>query len=504
LAGVLLFAAMAMPFWLGRVYVADDLGAFHLPLRDFYARQLAAGESWDWMPTLFCGFYVTGEGQLGGYHPLHWLLYRTLPLGAAFNLELLASYPLMAIGMYLLLTRVLVRRDAALLGSLLFTFCSFNLLHFIHPNAVAVVAHLPWLAWMVDIALRSDNSIRRHLACAGVAVATGSQLLLGYPQYVWFTWLALAVWLVLRWPKLGSREGSFRLVGLAAAFAVGGLMGAAQLLPTAEMLQHSSRQNVSAEFTATGSLHPMNLIQPLAPYVFTSRVVGQNTHELSCYLGAVPLVLCAWLVFNLRHFNARDRRVAMLAATLTALGLLYALGEHGPLSWLQAHLPIVNRFRFPTRAMVLLQFGIAILAALSFKRLTKQQGEPEAVAPGVCSPSDIAIPNAGQPSLVPRANRRDNALWLIPIISFAVSLVAWFNFREFANPFAWLFVGPLLIAAAVAMVVQIAHGHRWAIVGLIALAAVDAATYGMSYAIWPRTSDLNQFAAYTNHPPTND
>src|SRR5688572_13610673 len=92
LACVLLFGAMAAPFFLGRVYTRDDLGEFHLPTRDFYANQLALGEAFDWMPSLFCGFYVTGEGQTGGYHPLHWLLYRTLPLGAAFNLELLLSY----------------------------------------------------------------------------------------------------------------------------------------------------------------------------------------------------------------------------------------------------------------------------------------------------------------------------------------------------------------------------------------------------------------------------
>ena len=37
--------AMALPMLLGRVYVADDLGQFHLPLRQFYSQQLAAGEA---------------------------------------------------------------------------------------------------------------------------------------------------------------------------------------------------------------------------------------------------------------------------------------------------------------------------------------------------------------------------------------------------------------------------------------------------------------------------
>ncbi len=139
-------AALAGPFFVGLVYTADDLGAFHLPLRDFYARQLAAGEPFDWMPSLYCGFNVTGEGQLGAYHPLHLLLYHCLPLGAAFDWELLLSYPCLLAGTYLLLRRLVRQPDAALLGAMTFTFSGFCLLHFVHPNAVAIVAHHPLAA----------------------------------------------------------------------------------------------------------------------------------------------------------------------------------------------------------------------------------------------------------------------------------------------------------------------------------------------------------------------
>src|SRR5262245_49292501 len=75
-----LLAALAWPMLCGRVYTADDLGAFHLPLRSFYADQLVRGEPFDWCPDLYCGFYLTGEGQVGTYHPLHVLLYRVFPL----------------------------------------------------------------------------------------------------------------------------------------------------------------------------------------------------------------------------------------------------------------------------------------------------------------------------------------------------------------------------------------------------------------------------------------
>ena len=102
---IALLAALAWPMFAGRVYVADDLGAFHLPLRNFYSQQLGAGEPFDWDPEMFGGFYLTGEGQAGTYHPLHLLLYRFLPLQTAFDLECLLSYPVMLAGMYVFLLR---------------------------------------------------------------------------------------------------------------------------------------------------------------------------------------------------------------------------------------------------------------------------------------------------------------------------------------------------------------------------------------------------------------
>ena len=190
LAAVILLSLLAMPFFAGGLYTADDLGNFHLPARAFYAEQLARGESFDWMPNVYSGFYLTGEGQVGTYHPLHRFLYRFLPFHAALGWEYLCSYPLMLAGMYLLLRRRLRRQDAAMVGSLAFTFSSFNLLHFVHPNAVAAVAHIPWLLAMIDIVMVDAKRWKVALAQAFLALLTGSQILLGCPQFVWFSLLA--------------------------------------------------------------------------------------------------------------------------------------------------------------------------------------------------------------------------------------------------------------------------------------------------------------------------
>ena len=190
LVAVALLLALAAPFLGGHVNTADDLGAFHLPLRAFYANCFAHGVAFDWSPQLFGGFYLTGEGQLGGYHPLHLLLYRLLPLNVAFDIECLAAYPFMLLGMFLLLRRWGCARDAALFGGVTFAFSGFSLLHFVHVNGVAVVAHLPWLLLAIHAVIDGASRNRRLAGGIGIALLTGSQLLLGYPQYVWLSFIA--------------------------------------------------------------------------------------------------------------------------------------------------------------------------------------------------------------------------------------------------------------------------------------------------------------------------
>ena len=287
---VALFTVLAWPMLRGEVYVADDLGEFHLPLRTFYAQQLARGESFDWCPDLYCGFYLTGEGQVGGYHPLHWLLYRTLPLSLAFDLECWLSYPIMLVGLYVLFVRLRLNREAALFGAMVFTFGGFNLLHFVHPNAIAVIAHIPWLLCAIDVGLRTNDLRYRLWAGATVALLTASQLLLGYPQYVLYSqFVEIGYVLLIGFGNAPSSGRIYRaLASLAAASLLGVFIAAVQLLPTFDLLQHSVRSNTDDSLATQGSLHPFNLLQLVAPYLLTNRVVGQNTHELGLYLGAVP------------------------------------------------------------------------------------------------------------------------------------------------------------------------------------------------------------------------
>ena len=544
LAGLLLFAALAGPFFAGRVYTADDLGAFHLPVRAFYAEQIARGEAHDWMPALYSGFYLTGEGQAGVYHPLHQLLYRLLPLRAALGWEYLLSYPLMMLGTWLLLRRRIGCCGGAALGALLFTFSSFNLLHFVHPNAVAVIAHIPWLLWAIDVVLLDVRRRRIALAAALIALLTGSQLLLGYPQFVWLsllTEIAYAVFLLTAY-RYTARTGCDvhftcnNCVGcttqtwprLVIAKGIGLLLGGVQLLPTLDAWLHSSRFSADGCFASWGSLHPMNLLQLVAPYLFANRVVGDNTHEFGLYLGAAPLVLVVWLIARRRELGSLSR-LAWAAFGFAVAALLLAFGRFGPLYCVFTWLPLVGIFRFPCRYLVLFQLASAVLAAIGFVLLTHEckrsqknradnmpnrkggkGGTSLSAAKGVVSraTTPFAALRDVPPALIQRPRPwRDlwkdfEPLWCIVGFSATLAAVAlWFRHQPEIGTVPAILAGPVLLAVAARLVALAARGHSTALVGLILFAAVDLGCYGMSYSVYSRNDVLEQYVASARTPP---
>ncbi len=389
------------------------------------------GEPYDWMPQLYSGFYLTGEGQAGVYHPLHQLLYRILPLHAALGCEYLLSYPLMMLGTWLLLRRRLGRNDAAALGGLLFAFSSFNLLHFVHPNAVAVIAHIPWLLWAIDIVLVDSRHRKVTWATALIALLTGSQLLLGYPQYVWFSLLAETSYAIfLAATQRYAARGCCDLhvtcdecVGCATstwpriviAKGIGLLLGGMQLLPSLDAWLHSGRTSVDASFAAWGSLAPSNLLQLVGPYVLADRAVGGNTHEFGMYLGAAPLVLCAWAIVRRRELGTL-KPLARASLAFAMVALLLAFGEYGGLQVITSRLPLVRSLRFPCRYLVLFQLAAAVLASIGFAALVDESRRERKLR--------LGDPCGAEPGDRPALWRDFEPFWCLVGVSLAVAITA--------------------------------------------------------------------------------
>ncbi len=446
---------LCYPLLRGNIYLASDLGSFHFPYRSFYSHCLQSGFSPLWWPDQFCGYYTHGEGQAGMAHPFHWLLYRFLSLPLAFNLEFGASYVFMYAGVVGFLRHLRYPWYAALFAATLFTFCGFNLLHFTHMQAIAVMAHLPWMLWATDALLKGSNARQFRYPFVAIALLSGSQLLLGHPQCVVFTLCALGIYVAahLRTPGVIAR-----IPLLALALCMGLAIGAVQIIPTFDVVGDAQRMNVDG-FWQDGSLHPLNLLQWIGPYLFENGLsVGIPPLEYGLYTGGIPLLLALWCatrVFTL----GQHRHLCATMLSLAAIALILALGKYGGLYGLLAQLPVLGSFRCSARHVVLIHFALAILAAIALPQLAQQA----TTGPSV----------------------RNRGLWTFVALAWITSLTLWGVQRYLAptildglsDRIVPMCLGPLLLTAGVVLIHWAPRYPRVAITSLMLLAMVDTWVY---------------------------
>lgn len=507
-----LFGVLAWPLMTGQVYVYNDLGYYHLPLRTFYQQCLSSGDSFLWMPSILCGYYVHAEGQAGMCHPLHWMLYRFLPLQVAFNLEFLSAFPFMFAGLYLFLRRWRLQHCTALFGALSFTFSGFSLLHSIHLHMLQVVAHIPWLLLAMDVAWRALSAERQlqRRAWLALALLTASQLLIGFPQAVYFSALAeggyLLLLLVTNKPnRKPTPSVPSRVFLLAGAKCVAILLAGVQLAPTYDMMLESDRSATPAEFRDFFSLHPANLLQFIGPQFF-QRYIGMNPegpkqpHEAGLYAGVVVILLCWWAVATAaRGERLRANALARGAMAMAVLGLILALGRYGGLYPLLAKLPLVSAFRSSCRHIVLVHLGMSILAAVALDSLLVRRQSPS-----------FSLTTA----------HRQVPAWLmaVPVVAawgVAAYLVAGLSGRAplpqsvvpFLSSRHEMGIAPLVMSAAAALVYLCgdARGPRTAALAILVLfSAGDQAMYALHYPSTEKPMTLDAYADAIATPPKSD
>lgn len=265
---VVIFAVLAWPGLTRRVFSYDDLTGMNIPMRFSYWSALHSGDNILWSPYFHCGVYLHGESEVGMFHPLHLVLYRLLPLDVAFNLEFLFTYAALFSGSFVLLRHFALQRSVALIGAMLFSFSGFNLFHFMHSAPLAVVAHIPWLLVANDIVLCSPDRKKVARAQLAVSLLTASQCLLGHPQFGVYSLLAELAFALICMRRWADRR---RPIFLVISKAIGGLIGAVQLIPLWDYVQKSPRGESGMEFRLTYSLHPLNFFQLWSPFAFKER-----------------------------------------------------------------------------------------------------------------------------------------------------------------------------------------------------------------------------------------
>lgn len=482
-----LFVPLILPLATGRVFTRDDLLAWHLPFRYVYREALRAGDSVLWTRAVLSGFFLYGEGEGGLAHPFHFALYRLLPLGPAFNLEIISNYVALFAGTGLLFLQVGLSSEAAWFGAMLFAFSGFNLFNLMHLNHIATMAHAPWVLLAAHVLLTTGDVRHRAGAFAGLAFLVGSQLLMGNPQYVWFTMVALGfLTLSLLWS--GARRS--RAVLVMVAVGLGASIGAVQLLPTLEFAQSSMRATWSLDQSMSFSLAPVNLVQLFSPFAFQFRVYAPPAeasivHEFIVYNGAFCTLALTWLAIRWRQ----QTRQGLLIGLLIFAGLTFvlAMGRYGPVyPWL-AELPGIRNFRAPARHLVLFQLALSGVAAVVFEDVVDLVRRREVVSWQSLWP--LAITIAISVGLTLGAGALAGSSW-------AASRHLLFSSVLRAGPWSGL-----VVAAALTLALA-ARGVPWALPALIVLAAIDQGLWGYTYAYrWGPIRTIAELAESAFVPP---
>jgi hypothetical protein len=480
-AALVLFVPLLYPVLGGRIFAIDDLSALHAPLRHVYQSALTAGDSILWTSQLYGGFYIHAEGEVGALHPLHLLLYRTLPLTIALNLEMILSYVFAFVGMLSFLRRLGFAAVSSIVGSTAFAFSGFTLLHLPHLNMVAVVAHLPWLLYAIDLCL-AESSDSRAKGLVAVAVLVGSQALLGHPQAMVMCGLICALYAVASGNGLNIR---LAVVGLAS---VAGLMLAGiQLVPTLDALATSVRNTFGSDFALSYSLHPLNILQLFSPYLLLSRVYAapgeQYVHEFGAYSGALSTLAFSWAI--VRGARLPFARLAVFAIVISSLGLLLALGRYGFIYQWLAMLPVLGKFRAPARHILLVHFGFAVLLSILFEDVYRLCGARS------------------------KSTRRQAWIWLPLVVSAAAGAVIWWlpqvsaTFAHAPVHVTGILIGLMIFSLSTLLLTDAARGSRAALMLLPCLLAVDLGIWGYSYVFGGGVRTVREIAATADRPPAD-
>jgi hypothetical protein len=370
-----LLFVIALPFifyWRATIgqgmFFFGDIARFFYPMNVLYANALAAGRLPLWQPEILAGIPLLAEMQIGALYPLHLLLFRFLPVDLALNYDILLHLAWLAAGVFLFARLRGISVAGAVMAALALTLGGFGAARITHPNVLSVAAWLPWLLWLFELWRAGWH---RLLTWSLLGLAFALQWLGGHPQFALINVLMFGAYVIampLAEDGWQTADGSWskRFVSFLfplVALALGTLIASAQLLPTFEFAQQSTRAGgVDSQFFTTFSYHPFYLALLGAPFL-RGNPYPNTSVEVIAYVGILPLVLAGAAVL-LKREGATWFWVAVAAGAL-----LLAFGGNTPLYPALRALPFFNLFRVPARFLYPFAFSLAILAGMGLDAL---------------------------------------------------------------------------------------------------------------------------------------
>ena len=310
-----------------------------------------------WAPQFFGGHPFLAYPEMCVFYPTT-LLFVLLPIPVAFTLNYGIHLLVAAWGARSVIGLFSPSRSAGFVSAVCYAFGGYmaDRLHSGHITYVQSAAWLPWVFWAMHRAHASGSWRDRVVA----AILFALLVLASPPHNAMYAVILMGAQVA----SGSSREEGVRarwrlLLDTAFVIALGLLLSAVQVLPTAEFARLTDRMDTSYEFVTFLSFPPGNLTRLLVPRLDAPWVIDFDEFGADVGAGALVLVLTALLS---RGVWSRARVFPL--AGLFSVTLM--LGKYLPFyGWYLRVFPPLGIFRAPARAEIILNLTLAVMAGLA-------------------------------------------------------------------------------------------------------------------------------------------
>jgi hypothetical protein len=352
----------------GNNNLSDSVLQFE-PFLHYSAMRLQSGALPLWNPDNMLGAPFIGNMQSAVFYPGNWP-YFLWPDGSMLVLRVWLKLFIAALGMYLL-AREVARAGpvGAAVAVVTFTFGAFMMVWLLYP-LTAAAAWLPWLWWATARLVARPGP--RPVAILAAIVALS--LLAGQPEMAYYLALTtglFALFLLAQGRAAGRRHLAAALGGWVAAYGLGAIVAAIQLLPFVEYLGESAALRYRTDHEATNFWLPFHYAWTL----FSPDLYGNTAHqtwwdfqtnynESNNYNGILPLLLAPFALL-VRDRAQRGLALFLAAGTVVALGIVY----HWAVIYDVALALPLMQLGANNRLTIIIQLALALLAALGVEAL---------------------------------------------------------------------------------------------------------------------------------------
>lgn len=366
---VLSLAVLALGFYAYSVISGTPVGYGDLVQYYFWKHylmeSLRTGHLALWNPYAFAGYPFAANPQVQLFYPMN-LLHLIGPLKTSVILSLVTHIWLGSVLQYYYLRSMRLNYVPAFIGAVCFALGG----HLVAASYWETLTRVQGLIWLPGILLATHMAVTKrslYWTAAGMAFLS-IEISAGYAQATAYIVPMILGQIALsnslsHQLRVGRLVNDYAVSGVALGLCIG--IAAAQILPMMEFLKMSIRQTTSFEFSSVGSYAPYRLIAFFVPNilgspVYRNSVLGCDYWEGCVYIGILPLMM---LLVPAADAHMKTFRRYMLLALVVFL--VVAMGKHTPVwAWMYNHIPIARSFRYHSRALGIVQFILATLAAI--------------------------------------------------------------------------------------------------------------------------------------------